>query len=80
MVCAAIATNEFITVQISFILAIYFLQNLTEECLSCINDIAGFMKISVLGEKVVACASFLGGLLHKENDDDWEQSLWIYQG
>lgn len=79
MVCAAKATNECITVQISFILVIYFLQNLTEECLSCINCITGFMKMRVVGEKLVACASPLGGLLHKEKDDDWEQSLWIYQ-
>lgn len=31
--------------------------------------------MKVLGEeKLVACASLLGVLLHKENYDDWEQS------
>ena len=80
MVCAAVATNECITVQINFILVIYFLQNLTGECPTCINYKTGFMKMRVLGEKLVACASLLGVPLHKENDDDWEQSLWIYQG
>jgi len=41
VVCAAVATNECIAVQRSFILAIWFLQNLTEDCLSYINDLRG---------------------------------------
>lgn len=32
MLCAAMATNECITVQINFVLVIYLLQNLTEGC------------------------------------------------
>lgn len=66
MVCAAVATNECITVRINFIRAIYFLQNLTEERLSCINCVTGFMKMRVLGEKLAVCASLLGVLLHKK--------------
>lgn len=73
MVCAAVTISECIAVQINFILVMYFLQNFTEECPSCINYITGFMKMKVLGEeKLVACPSLLGVLLHQENGTDLE--------